>query len=101
MQKLVGANGFSPPVASLSNVANDSGSGAGNPVTVSSLASFFEDQFGNGLLPPAYSVQVTPSQACAASVMSKTSTGFSVTLTPDSTVTLSAGTFDVLVFGGA
>jgi hypothetical protein len=96
---LIGANGSSPTVFSVPNVANGAGSGNGDAVTVTSLADFFTDAYGTGQLPPVYSVQITPSQACSASVSSKSSSGFDVVLTPASGVTLAAGTFDVLVFG--
>jgi hypothetical protein len=42
-------------------------------------------------------VNVTPSQACFATVSNKSITGFTVTLTPLSGVTLAAGSFDVTV----
>lgn len=72
-------------------VANGAGGGAGAAVVVA--VSFIGAQ-----LPAAYAVQVTPSQACMVSVSAKTASGFNVTLTPIATVTLGAGTFDVLVF---
>jgi hypothetical protein len=95
--KLVGANGYQPTVAALYNVANAAGSGSGNPVTIT--VSNLVDQYGNGMLPASglYCVTVTPSQACMASITNKTTSGFTVTLTPPSGVTLAAGTFDVLV----
>ena len=50
-----------------------------------------------GELPPSYGVQVTPSQACAVSV-AKAGNVVTITQTPlASTVTLAAGTIDVLV----
>ena len=97
-KQLVGFNGWSPLVWSAPGVANAAGSGAGDAVTVSTLSAFFADSQGNGWLPANYSVLVTPNQACSASVSAKTATGFTVTLTPASGVTLAAGTFDVLVF---
>jgi hypothetical protein len=75
------------------NVANAAGAGAGDAVTT---ALTFEDQYGNGTLPPEYSVVVTPSQACMVSVTDKTTSGFNVVLTPASG-TLEAGTFDLVV----
>jgi hypothetical protein len=59
----------------------------------------FQDMYGSGLLPQngAYAVAVTPSQACAVSVSSKSTTGFTVTLTPPSSGTIAAGTIDILV----
>jgi hypothetical protein len=98
-RQLIGASGWSPIVFSVPNVANGAGSGDGDAVTVSSLADFFTDAFGTGLLPSIYSVQVAPNQACWPSVTNKTISGFDVVLTPASGVTLAAGTFDVLVFG--
>ncbi len=62
------------------------------------VAMTFQDQYGDGTLPAHYSVVVTPSQACFASVTSKTASGFNVVLTPkDGSTTLSSGTFDVVV----
>ncbi len=88
-------------LAALAGVPNAAGSGAGTAVTVT--ISSFVDQYGTGQLPAAYSVQVTPSQACAVSITSKTSSGFNVVLTPLSpggvNATLAAGTFDVVVVG--
>lgn len=80
-------------VAAMYAVANVAGGSAGAAVTT---AVAFASE-----LPTAYGVQVTPSQACAVSVTSKTSTGFNVVLTPGApagtNATLAAGTFDVLV----
>jgi hypothetical protein len=95
VNRLVGASsGYAPVVATAFNVPNAVGSGS-SPVTVSLS---FVDQYGVGQLPQngAYSVHVTPSQACFVSVTGKTASGFSVVLTPLSTGTI-AGTFDVLV----
>ena len=94
---LVGAVGYTPAVASLYNIANAAGSGAGSAVTIT--ITDLVDQYGNGQLPGngAYTVSVTPSQACFASVSGKTTSGFTVTLTPPSGVTLAAGTVDILV----
>lgn len=77
-------------VAILSGVANLAGGGAGTAVTTAVA-------FVNQELPPTYNVQVTPNQAAMASVTAKTANGFNVTLTPLATITLAAGTFDVLV----
>jgi hypothetical protein len=75
-------------LANLPAVANAAGGSAGAAVTTAVSAN----------LPAAYTVQVTPSQACFVSVTSKTSSGFSVVLTPTlGSVTLAAGTFDVVV----
>jgi hypothetical protein len=53
--------------------------------------------FPVGSLPPTYMVHITPSQPAMVSVTNKTSSGFSVVLTPLSTATLPAGSFDCLV----
>ena len=67
--------------------ANAAGAGA----TVATAVSF------SGL-PASYAVNVTPSQACFATVSGKTTAGFNVVLTPkDGSTTLSSGTFDVVV----
>ena len=71
-------------------VANVAGGSNGAAVTTAV-------SFPAGSLPPNYLVHVTPSQAAMVSVTNKTSSGFNVVLTPLSTVTLAAGTFDVLV----
>jgi hypothetical protein len=100
-KKLIGANGYSPACYALWNQPNVAGAVAG-PVTIT-LATTFQDHFGNGLLPGdngqgSYAVQVTSNQACLDSVINKTSSGFNVVLTPiPSTATLAAGAFDVLV----
>ena len=77
------------------NVANGAGGGAGLTVTVAVAFSRLPvDASGNAL----YGVHVTPSQACFVSTSSKTASGFNVVLTPTTSgVTLSSGTFDVLV----
>jgi hypothetical protein len=93
---LIGANGYQPAVSAVWNVANGAGASAGAAVTVS-LATLFQDQFGNGLLPPNYAVLVTPSQPAMVSVTGKTASGFSVTLTPLGSTQLAVGTFDVVV----
>jgi hypothetical protein len=98
-QRLIGESGYTPTHYALPNQANTGGGGAGSPVTAS-FANYFVDPFNNPQLPdpPNYSVAVTPSQACLASVVGKTSTGFSVVLTPTpSSSTLAAGSFDVIV----
>jgi hypothetical protein len=80
--------------AARPNVANAAGAGEGAAVTT---AVAFVDQYGNGTLPPEYSVIATPNQACFVSVSNKTASGFSVTLTPLSGATLAAGEFDLIV----
>ena len=101
-QHLVGANGYSPLQYSFYNQTNNAGGGAGQSVTIS-MATTFQDQYGNGVLPSngQYCVSVTPNQSATACVTGKTQSGFSVVLTPvPTTATLAAGTFDVLILGG-
>ena len=84
--------------APLLAVPNAAGAGAGDSVsTPVSVVS----QFGDGLLPSAnYLVLIAPSQPCTAVATAKSSTGFTVTLTPlSSGVSLAAGSFDALVIG--
>jgi hypothetical protein len=77
-------------------VANASGS-TNNPVSTSIT---FTDAFGNGQLPPSYSVHLTPSQSGVwATVTNKTTSGFNAVLTPLSGQAIAAGTMDVLVAG--
>jgi hypothetical protein len=64
-------------------VSNAAGGGNGQSV---STPVTFTDRFGTGLLPVNnYVVQVMPSQACWATITSKTASGFNVVLTPAST----------------
>jgi hypothetical protein len=93
--RLVGANGYTPIVAAAYNVPNPAGSGS-SPVTVSMS---FTDNFSVGQLPAngAYSAHVTPNQACFVSITNKAASCFNVVLTPLSTGTIAAGSFDVLV----
>jgi cytoskeletal protein RodZ len=80
-------------VGELNAVANLAGGSAGVAVTTAVA-------FAPGALPASYAVHVTPSQACFISVTTKTNTGFNVVLTPTTgSVTLAAGTFDVVVVG--
>jgi hypothetical protein len=69
VNRLIGANGYTPVVAGAYNISNGAGSGS-SPVSVSVS---FTDQYGVGQLPGngAYSVTVTPSQACFVSVTGK------------------------------
>jgi hypothetical protein len=85
-------------IATAVGVANAAGTGNGNGASVSTPVTF-TDQYGNGRLPMSlnFVVNVTPSQACFATVSNKSITGFTVTLTPLSGVTLAAGSFDVTV----
>jgi hypothetical protein len=95
---LVGANGFQPSIQIVPNVANAGGS-AGADVTTS-LATSFQDQYGNGFLPPDYAVIVTANQDAMTSVINKTPSGFSVVLTPKTaSATIAAGTFDLVILG--
>lgn len=76
-------------VGNLPNVATAAGSGAGATVVKA---------FTGLRLPANYSLQVSASQACDISYSAKTSTGFTITLTPPlSSITLAAGTIDVTV----
>jgi hypothetical protein len=76
-------------IGNLPNVVTPAGGSAGATVTKT---------FTGLRLPANYSVQVSASQACDASVTGKTNTGFTVTLTPPQTsITLAAGTIDVTV----
>jgi hypothetical protein len=92
---LVGAKGYAPAIAVISNFVHGAGSGS-SPVSVT--FSNFVDRFGHGLLPSngGFAVVVSPSQACAVSVTNKSPAGFTITLTPflDSITT---GSFDVIV----
>jgi hypothetical protein len=102
IKKLLGANGYSPVCFTLANQTNPGGASVAGPVTVS-LATLFQDQFSNPLLPDPsnYTVTITPSQSnCAVSVTGKTTSGFSCVFSPiPSTATLASGVFDVLVIG--
>ena len=101
-QQMIGANGYTPTVYSYPNQTNTAGGSAGASVIVS-MATTFQDRYGSGLLPGDstsgwYSVAINPGQSATAYATNKTSSGFSVVLTPvPSTATLAAGTFDVLV----
>jgi len=73
------------------NVANAAAAAAGDAVTVALTL--------QGEVPPAYNVQATASQPAIVSV-AKSGNTVTITLTPlSSTVTLAAGTVDVLVTG--
>jgi hypothetical protein len=77
---------------------NTAGTGGSN-VTISSAASF-QDGFGVGTLPNDYAVMVLPNQPAMASVTGKTTSGFSVVLTPPTaSATLAAGVMDIIVLG--
>lgn len=79
-------------VANLPGIANAVGGGAGQAVTTAVT--------GLKGLPANYTPVVNPGQDATWYVSSKTSTGFSVTLTPRLAAnTLAAGTFDVVVIG--
>lgn len=94
---VVGHNGFLPTHIIIPNVANGAGGGAGQDVTVS-LATSFTDQWNQPFLPNDYCVLVTASQDAIASVTGKTTSGFSVTLTPKTaSATIASGQFDVVV----
>ncbi len=83
------ADSASMVVGIYNNVANVAAAAAGDSVTVALTLA--------GELPASYGLQVTPSQPCAVSVAKSGNTA-TITLTPlASTVTLAAGTIDVLV----
>ncbi len=83
------ANSATVVLGLYTNVATPAAAAAGDAVTVTLTL--------NGDLPPVYNVQATCSQAAAISV-TKNGATVTVTLTPlASTVTLAAGTIDVLV----
>ena len=99
-KRLIGENGLMATFAVLSNVANAGGT-AGANVTVS-LATSFQDGYGVGTLPNDYAVMVLPSAPAIASVTGKTTSGFSVVLTPaTASATIVAGSFDVVVLGNS
>lgn len=76
-------------IGNLPNVATVAGGSAGAVVT---------KVFTGLRLPANYSLQMSASQACDLSYSAKSSTGFTVTLTPpQTTITLAAGTIDVTV----
>jgi hypothetical protein len=83
----------------LTGIANAGGSAGASVTTAVPLV----DRYGTGLLPlgALYNVIVSPSQACYASVTTKTSSGFNVVLTPSApggvNAAIAAGTFDVTV----
>jgi hypothetical protein len=80
-------------------VANVAGGSNGTAVTTAvafPASNLPVDQNGN----PLYTVIVVPSQAGLwPSITGKTGSGFNVVLSPLSTATVAAGTFDVLVIG--
>jgi hypothetical protein len=93
-------NNQARPVALFAaTVANAAGSGAGDAVTVT--VNNIVDPLGNGLLPSEnYVVNANASQPATVTVSGKTSSGFTLTVTPISgSVTLAAGTIDVVVLG--
>jgi hypothetical protein len=97
-KRLIGENGLMASFVALPNNVNGAGT-AGSNVTIS-LASSFQDGFGVGTLPNDYVVVVTPSAPAIPSVTGKTTSGFSVVLSPiTASATVAAGTFDVLVLG--
>ncbi|WP_413444137.1 hypothetical protein [Herbaspirillum frisingense] len=79
-------------IANLPSQANAAGGSAGASVstTITGLAG----------LPAKYSVLVNPGQDASWYVTNKTSTGFTVVMTPNAAAnTLAAGTFDAVVIG--
>jgi hypothetical protein len=95
VQILTSNQGDKLSIIKQASIPNAAGGGAGASVSTNLT---YADRFGNGLLPPSYVVLVTASQPATASVINRTSTGFTVVLTPVSG-TLAAGTFEVLVVG--
>jgi hypothetical protein len=96
ISKFTSNSGQSMLLGVLANIANPGGGSAGASVSVpvSLVAN------GVGLLPPVHAVVVTTSQACFTNVISKSTTGLTVVLTPTGAgVTLAAGTFDLIIFG--
>jgi hypothetical protein len=77
-------------VATQVAIANVAGGSNGAAVTTAV-------SFAPGSLPTNYFVIAQASQICSVTITNKTNSGFNVVLTPASTVTLAAGTFDVLV----
>jgi hypothetical protein len=99
-KRLIGENGLMASFVALPNVANTGGTGGSN-VTVS-LATSFQDGYGVGTLPNDYVVVVSPSAPAIPSVTGKTTSGFSVVLSPiTASATVAAGTFDVVVLGNS
>jgi hypothetical protein len=99
-KRLIGENGLMATFVALPNNANGAGTAGANVTT--SLATSFQDGFGVGTLPDDYCVIVSPSAPAIASVSGKTSSGFSVILSPiTASATIAAGTFDVVVLGNS
>jgi hypothetical protein len=96
VERLIGGNGYTATVACLRNIPNAAGSGT---AAVTTVIDNLTDTFGVGQLDPtgAYSVQVTPNQACLVSVTNKTASGFTVVLTPVGGAAIQAGSFDCWV----
>jgi hypothetical protein len=94
IHRLVDSQAMPITIARQFSVANAAGGGNGQAVTTPVS---FVDRFNQPLLPQNYVVQVMPSQSCFVTITGKTMSGFNVVLTPLSTVTLAAGTFDVTV----
>jgi hypothetical protein len=89
-------NGALHIVAFIASVANASGAPSAAVTTPVS----FTGLYGAPLLPAnGYAVNVTPSQPCFVSVTNKTTSGFSVVMTPLSGQSIAAGTFSVSVHG--
>jgi hypothetical protein len=67
--------------------------------SVTASVTFPKNKAHAGGFPTAYTVAVTPSQPCAASVTNQTSSGFDVTLTALDGGALAEGSFMLLVLG--
>lgn len=97
-------NQANPVALFAATVSNAAGAGAGDSVTVTvgGAGSGLQDSYGNGRLPAngAYTVNASASQAATVVVSNKSTTGFTLTLTPvSSSATLAAGTVDIIVVG--
>jgi len=95
--RLVSIHGEQVVVATRRGVRHGAGSGPGAAVE---MELEFRDQYRQACLPAdgAYAVTATPDQAAFVSIKGKSSSGFSVVLTPiDSSTTLAEGAFDAVV----
>jgi hypothetical protein len=98
-RKLVTSQGHNLTSFTTLNRTYSAGGGAGQTVSVD-MTSFYQDNYGNGLLPTLgrYCVNVSPSTPAIPSISNKGNSGFTITLSPISpTATISAGVFDCVV----
>jgi hypothetical protein len=97
-KRLIGENGLMATFVALPNVAYTGGSAGSNVTT--SLATSFQDGYGVGTLPNDYCVVVNPSTPAIPSISGKTTSGFSVVLSPiTASATVAAGSMDIIVLG--